>query len=325
MAEYFRQFPFILGVRQQNEMAGSPATAGAAGIIPPLITAREEVLKIARHDTAHIGVEIVDSGADSRTLAADVTVTNLAGHKLPSGVGFRRAYIELQVLDADGKPIWASGRSNDVGVLLNGTSDNETLKTDFLEPGGLPGCTQDYQPHYQTITKPCQVQIYEELSQDSDGVFTTSFVHRVKEIKDNRLLPKGYRVLAVGDPQPDYCAPWCRSADPVGLASKDPDYQGAKDRGVSGSDRVRYQVTLSADQRKAAATVTATLYSQATAPYFLNQRFSQAKAAGAGNDDNARRLYYLTSHLNTDAGADDGNPYINRYRLSIASASAVLK
>ena len=96
------------------------------------------------------------------------------------------------MLDADGKPIWASGRSNDVGVLLNGTSDNETLKTDFLEPGGLPGCTQNYQPHYQTITEPCQVQIYEELSQDSDGVFTTSFVHRVKEIKDNRLLPRGF-------------------------------------------------------------------------------------------------------------------------------------
>ena len=324
MAEYFRQFPFLLGVRQQDEMAGSPATAGAAGIIPPLITAREEVLKIARHDTAQIGVEIVDSGADGGTLTADVTVTNLAGHKLPSGIGFRRAFIEFQVLDADGNAIWASGRSNEVGLLLNGTSDSETLKTDLLEPGGLPGCTENYQPHYQTITEPCQVQIYEELSQDSAGHFTTSFVHRVKELKDNRLLPKGYKVLAVGEPQPAYCAPWCSSADPVGLASKDPDYQGGKDKGVAGSDRVRYQVKLSADQRKAAATVSATLYSQATAPYFLNQRFSQAKAAGAGNDDNARRLYYLTSHLNTDAKADDGKPYISRYRLRIVSASAAL-
>lgn len=316
MAEYFRQFPYILGVRQQNEMAGSPATPGATGIIPPLLTAREEVLKIARFETAAVQVAIVDDGSDSGTLVADVTVTNLGGHKLPSGVGFRRAFIEFQVLDAAGNPLWASGRGNTVGLLLDGTSDSETLKTEFLQPGNPP-CSADYQPHYQLITDPCQVQIYEELSRDSAGVFTTSFIHRYTPVKDNRLLPRGYRVLAESDPQPAYCQPWCRAANPDGRAVDDPDYRGTPEKGVSGTDTVRYQVSLGSGK---AASVSATLYSQATAPYFLNQRFGQAKAAG--NDANARRLWYMTAHLNTGAKANDGQPYIEGYRLKLASDSA---
>lgn len=328
MAEYFRQFPFILGVRQQDEMAGSPlksplpagAEASNAGIIPPLLTAREEVLKIARHETADVSLKVVDDGRDSGTLTVDVTVTNLGGHKLPSGVSFRRALIEFQVLDAAGQPLWASGRANQAGILLNGLSDRDTLNSEFLRPGGPAGCEGDYQPHYQTITQPCQVQIYEELSKDSAGDFTTSFIHRVDTIKDNRLLPKGYRVLAEGATQPSYCDPWCMAANPEGVAVDDPDYQGAD--GVTGTDTVRYQIALSAAQRGQAVSVGATLYSQATSPYFLNQRFSQAQAAG--NDDNARRLYYMTSHLNTTAEADDGKPYIDQYRLALAADSAKL-
>ena len=52
-------------------------------------------------------------------LVADVTITNLVGHKFPSGVGFRRAFIEFAVLDKDGLPLWTSGRTNSQGVLID--------------------------------------------------------------------------------------------------------------------------------------------------------------------------------------------------------------
>ena len=51
---------------------------------------------------------------------------------------------------------------------------------------------QRYQPHYQVIDREDQVQIYEELSTNAKGRFTTSFTHRACEVKDNRLLPIGW-------------------------------------------------------------------------------------------------------------------------------------
>ena len=41
-----------------------------------------------------------------RTLTADVRITNRTGHRLPSGVGFRRAFIEFVV---DGQPPYRCG------------------------------------------------------------------------------------------------------------------------------------------------------------------------------------------------------------------------
>jgi hypothetical protein len=45
---------------------------------------------------------------------------NLAGHGFPTGVGFRRAFIELVVKDASGKVVWGSGRTNELGVIVVG-------------------------------------------------------------------------------------------------------------------------------------------------------------------------------------------------------------
>jgi len=93
-------------------MAASPATAGEPGVIPPLLSAGEDVLKVTRYGTAQVAIRLINDSGSSGELQADDTVTNPGGRKLPSGVGFRRAFIELQVLDAQGRPIWASGHSN---------------------------------------------------------------------------------------------------------------------------------------------------------------------------------------------------------------------
>jgi len=308
---YFQQFPLLLGIRQQDYMDGNP--------IAPLLTGQEEVLLIARQATADVNISNISKTGS--TLSADVTVENVGGHKLPSGVGFRRAFIEFKILDKQNKPIWVSGRTSNVGIIQNGLIESN-LPSELLQPAPGTPCPIDYQPHYQEINHPCQVQIYEELSKDSGGNFTTSFIHRFDEIKDNRLLPKGYRVFGKNDPQPDYCKPWCAEANPEGNATKDPDYQGNGPQGVSGKDTVNYKITLSPEQLKSASRITATLYSQATAPYFLNQRFNDAKAGSRKVD--TQRLYFLQGHLNTAAKAEDGSAYIDDYKLMIKRATALV-
>ena len=312
---YFQQYPLLLGVRQLDFMDGTP--------VAPLLTGREEVLMIARQATANVDINNVKKSGTG--ISADVTITNLGGHKLPSGVGFRRAFIEFQVQDKKGNPIWASGLTSDVGLIQYGLT-NKDLPSELLQPAPGTPCPENYQTHYEVITQPCQVQIYEELSKDSAGVFTTSFIHRYEEVKDNRLLPKGYRVFGEEEPtdkQPAYCKPWCAEADPVGKAAQDPDYQGDGPKGVMGQDTVTYKIQLTKAQMKKAKRITATLYSQATAPYFLNQRFNDGLAGP--RKVNSQRLYFLQGHLNTDAEADDGSKYLDDYKLLINSASAKVK
>jgi len=127
-------------------------------------------------------------------LVADVTITNLVGHKFPSGVGFRRAFIQFAVLDKDGLPLWTSGRTNSQGVLID--AQGHPVRGEYF---WKPACgvmtpeeqKQHYQPHFQEITRQDQVQIYQELTQDPQGKLTTSFLSIARRLKDNRLLPKG--------------------------------------------------------------------------------------------------------------------------------------
>ena len=49
-------------------------------------------------------------------VSARVTVISKVGHKFPSGVGFRRAFLEFNVLDVNNKVLWSSGRTNGAGV-----------------------------------------------------------------------------------------------------------------------------------------------------------------------------------------------------------------
>src|SRR5262249_53169295 len=57
----------------------------------PLATAYQAILEQAEHATATLVVDKLRT-IDTE-LVADVTITSLVGHKFPSGVGFRRAFI----------------------------------------------------------------------------------------------------------------------------------------------------------------------------------------------------------------------------------------
>jgi len=86
LLETFRQHPDVLGVRTADYMSGS--TTGLADAI-------DHVVQQARAKTARVAVR---AQVEGRTLAAEVEITNLTGHRFPSGVGFRRAFVELRRL-----------------------------------------------------------------------------------------------------------------------------------------------------------------------------------------------------------------------------------
>ena len=251
----FAQFSDLLGVSTYNPY-------GYNGTEIALVTAVEEGLKTAQF-TAAVEVTSVTRTADK--LQATVSVTNNAGHKFPSGVNFRRAFLELLVLDANGKVLWGSGRTNAAGEILDGAGkvlDTEMSRTAF-------------QPHYDTIRQQDQVQIYEERNSNEQHELTTSFLGLFNDLKDNRLLPKGWRL--------DY--PNSLFMQPVGI-NNDPRYADG-----SGSDEIKYEIALA--DVPGAATVRATLYYQALPPYYLRDRFVTA------NGVETQRLYYLASRLAT--------------------------
>lgn len=271
LLEMFNQFPEILGVDEQDYMTS--ATTGNALAI-------ENMLRQARNETVDLDVEVVSF--QDHVLTADVTVTNKVGHRFPSGVAFRRAFLEFLVLDGE-EVVWGSGRTNAVGVIVDGAG--RPLETEFLPN------KDTYQRHHQTITSQDQVQIYEELNQNADAEFTTSFIHRVHDVKDNRLLPKGWRASAFFKDQGEVIYQFMEATDPKSVDG-DPDYQ---DQGPAfpGQDRLRYVVTLPDGLDPARLSVKVTMYYQSIPPFWLHQRFTLAPDGPA-----TRRLYYLTSHLN---------------------------
>ena len=189
LLEMFNQFNDVLGVRTSDYMSGSSTD------LPDAVA---NVARQAQERTAAIRVSARATGPQS--LDADVAITNLAGHRFPSGVGFRRAFIELLVFE-DGRDapglVWASGRTNSLGVIVDG--DGHVLPseffTDYMDAEGR--AQQHFQPHYQVITSPDQVQIYEELNTNAEGRFTTSFIRRDQMVKDNRLLPIGWTLRSM--------------------------------------------------------------------------------------------------------------------------------
>jgi hypothetical protein len=265
--EMFRQFANILGVRTNDYMTGS-----SNGL--PFAIAMSD--SIAKRQSA--SVEILSAQRDGGTLRAKVRVANLTGHRLPSGVGFRRAFLEFRVVGADGKVLWASGRTNDLGIIVDEKGVPLPAESFAIDP---KTGKQTYEPHYQTITRQNQAQIYEELIKNPEGVFTTSFLALADPVKDNRLLPLGW--TKNGPPGFKYA----EATMPHGNVMDD---RGFLDG--SGSDVVEYVVDLPGASI-AGATVEATLYYQSIPPAYLSDRFSTAP-----NGKGTQRLHFLAGNLN---------------------------
>ena len=147
----------------------------------------------------------------SDKLVATVDIESLTGHKLPTGFPARRVWLRFTVLDASGNTVFESGAFEANGSISGNDNDSD--------PSG-------YEPHYQQITSPDQVQIYESIMHDTEENVTTVLLHGAGYAKDNRLLPAGFDKGSAAD---DIAV--------RGQAAEDEDFG-------SGGDRVQYAVDL---------------------------------------------------------------------------------
>jgi hypothetical protein len=152
----------------------------------------------------------VTAARDGRSLVVAVEVRNLAGHKFPTGYPSRRTWLHVTVADAAGQVWFESGAiRRDGSIEGNDNDDDGTL----------------VERHYDRITQPDQVQIYESVMGIPAGVATTGLLSATQYLKDNRLLPRGFdKATAPAD------------IAVRGDAHSDPTFEG-------GGDRVEYRIS----------------------------------------------------------------------------------
>jgi hypothetical protein len=199
-------------------------------------------------------VEIRNAMLESGRLSADILVTNLAGHKLPTAYPSRRAWLHVVVRDARGATIFESGAFSADGSIAGNDNDRDALT---------------FERHYQSIDGADQVQIYESVMADAQGRPTTGLLSAARFVKDNRLLPEGFDRVAGG-------------ADVAvrGDAERDADF-------AAGSDRVRYSVDV--NERSGPFSVVAELWYQPIAFRWARNLADLRRAGDAPLRDLVRR------------------------------------
>ena len=288
LIELFRQFDEVLGVRKNDFMTGSSKDI-------------EHAIKNFKRQARNEVVDLtMNTKVDGNNLTAVLDIQNKVGHRFPSGVGFRRAFIEMLVVekqdDGSEKIVWSSGRTDKNGLLIG--PDGERLKTEFFERETAHG-PQCYQPHHQIITDQDQVQVYETLLHTYNREFTTSFIHGCYTVKDNRLLPKGW---SAEGPDPALTGAYLQATHPCADTKDDPRYTDG-----SGSDQVTYKIDLPEDVNKDRVVVRASMYYQSIPPYFLKSLFDHAP-----NGKATRRLHYMISNAKVEGTEiEDWKLFIN--------------
>jgi hypothetical protein len=180
---------------------------GVEALPSELEATAQATLRQLQQDTATVA--IANARQEGRRLMFDIDVRNLTGHKFPTGYPSRRVWLHVMVRDAAGRTIFESGAIDDAGVIAGNANDADP---------------RTFEPHYARITSADQVQIYEPILGDRDGVPTTGLETATQYLKDNRLLPRGFDKATAS---PDIAV--------AGDAARDADFTGH-------GDRVRYEV-----------------------------------------------------------------------------------
>src|SRR5438876_863475 len=180
-----------------------------AALPKELTAASERTVAFLKSESARVSIRSI--GISSGSFQAEVFVQNLSGHKLPTAYPSRRAWLHVVVKDHDGGTVFESGALNPDGSIQG--NDNDADPTHF-------------EPHYRKITRSDQVEIYEPILKDSAGRVTTGLLSAGGYLKDNRLLPSGFRKDTA---EKDIAV--------VGEAADDPDFTDA-------GSLVRYSVAL---------------------------------------------------------------------------------
>jgi len=142
-------------------------------------------------------------------VAFTVRVDNLAGHKFPSAIPTRRAWLRVRVKNAAGAVVFASGEHDSAGRLVNAAG--QVLPSEALDGGILP--------HYEVVRDAAEVQVYEGIMKDPAGQVTWRLLRASGYAKDNRLLPRGWVPTHEDAPE----------TAPRGAAATDSGFVGGRD------------------------------------------------------------------------------------------------
>ena len=129
-------------------------------------------------------LKINDSNLQKNSLTFSVDINSETGHKFPSAYPSRRVILHVTIQDKVGNTVFESGKVNTDGSVVNLDSDQNPSQ---------------YEPHYELINSPDQVQVYETVMHDYKGNVTFTLLRAKSYLKDNRLLPNGFDKTAVPD------------------------------------------------------------------------------------------------------------------------------
>ncbi|MFO7930860.1 MAG: hypothetical protein ACQETG_02030 [Thermodesulfobacteriota bacterium] len=185
------------------------AELGVTALPQDLAQAAQETSRNLTEDSSRVTITRAESAGGR--LEAEVELTNLAGHKLPTAYPSRRAWIHFKVKDRNGQMVFESGALKPDGSIAGNINDSDRTR---------------YEPHYERIDAEDQVQIYEAIMVDPEDRVTTGLLEAIRFAKDNRIPPKGFDKASA---QTDIAV--------QGKADEDADFTG-------GGDTVRYVVPV---------------------------------------------------------------------------------
>jgi len=137
-------------------------------------------------DTLSQTQTMLNSAANIQTLSQSLAngslnftlaINSTTGHKLPSAYPSRRVILHVTVKDSAGNIVFESGKVNANGSVVGVDADSNR---------------NSYEPHYDLITSPDQVQVYEAIMGDNNNGVTYTLLRGMTYLKDNRLLPQGF-------------------------------------------------------------------------------------------------------------------------------------
>lgn len=202
------------------------------------ISATENMLRFRT-----LEVELIDLDRTADTAFVALRLTNLAGHKFPSGYPARRAFVSLVAQTAEGDTIFHSGAYNDNYELI------------AHDPS--------YEQHYATVRSEEEVQIYEQVLGDVNNQKTTVLLRAASALKDNRIPPRGFRKdHEVYD-----------TTQIAGLALLDTDFNEDELGEGSGADIIYYHVPTQGYLND--LQLTATVYYQSMPPKWMAEMFAE--------------------------------------------------
>ncbi len=179
---------------------------------------------------------------DADTAFIHVKLTNIAGHRFPSGYPSRRAFIEVEVLDEANNSLFRSGGWDGSYEVI--------------------GHDADWEPHHDVIRTPGQAQIYEMVMGDVNGNKTTVLERAKEPLKDNRLVPIGFSTS-----HPSYDTTLI-----AGVPASDTDFNhGPGGVEGSGTDITRYHVPMNGYTGQ--VTVRTKVWYQSAPPRWMEEMF----------------------------------------------------